>query len=458
VARLAQALEAAVRPGEVLDVVADHASPLVNAHSINVSILDEEYQVWRLVLSRRSSPQVRMRFATYPVDAPLPSRDALVTRRPVVIRGIADRDRRWPALAQVAVSEVAWVVLPLICSDRLLGTLGLGWTRPQVFDEAQVAWCQRVADLTAGALSRAELFDQEEQGRTAAEDLAMRLGLLQDLTSRLSEAVDLATVADLVVGAGLRALDADAAAIGLLDGEPTLTALASVGVPADRLPRWSTHDVSGSARVRDLRATLRPILVTSPVDREAGLLGLDGQDDDFQASATLPLVVAGDLVGIVGYAWRHPRTFDSHDLAFLSAIAANAANPATILARLDGYFAAFKDGEMATVALVVLDPGTGELAYACARHLPPLGTNITIGRPQSSTRIRPDQVLLLYSDGLVERRDQDLYESLDTLAERATTLFDHPNLSLGAGFLIKSMDASSKVVDDTALLALRRHG
>jgi serine phosphatase RsbU (regulator of sigma subunit) len=571
VARLAQALAGAVRPAEVLDVVADAAASLLNARSINVSILDKDRQVLRLVVSRRSSPQVRMQFETYPLDAPYPTRDALTLRQPVLLAGVEDRDRRYPALAQVPVSEVAWAVLPLIAEDRALGTIGLGWAMPQAFDEAQMTLCQGVADLTAAALSRAQLFDDEEQARTAAEDLATRLGLLQNLTSQLSEATDLATVGDLVVGAGLRALDADAAAIGLLDDGSTFTSLASVGIPSELLPRWSTHDVSGLAQVCDLRATLRPVVVTSRADGDTRYPDL-GRRDAFQAIAAVPLVTAGTLVGIMGYAWNHPRAFDSHDLAFLTAIASHAATaidrsrlldranhvaetlqrallpetltdlhgwdlascyipalegtsvggdwydsfvttdgrvvlalgdvagkgiraaavmgavrsalrayatldpaPATVLARLDDYFAAFKDGEMATVAVAVLDPETGDLTYACAGHLPPLlvdpqsarwldeatspplGTDIHTVRPQVTTRIAPGQVLLLYSDGLVERRDEDLYESLVTLAERAAALPGHKDLRAAIDLLIKNLDAPSKVIDDTALMALRRH-
>ena len=149
--------------------------------------------------------------------------------------------------------------------------------------------------------------------------------------------------------------------------------------------------------------------------------------------------------------------------------------PATVLARLDGYFAAFKDGEMATFAVAVLDPGTGDLTYACAGHLPPLlvdqrparwldqATTPPLGAPtphrpaETTIRIAPGQVLLLYSDGLVERRDQDLYETLDTLAERAAALPGHTDLHAATDLLIKNLAAPSKVIDDTALLALRRH-
>jgi serine phosphatase RsbU (regulator of sigma subunit) len=66
-------------------------------------------------------------------------------------------------------------------------------------------------------------------------------------------------------------------------------------------------------------------------------------------------------------------------------------------------------------------------------------------------------VLVLYSDGLVERRDQGLQESIKLLATRAAGLADAPDLDSAATSLIEQLDAPHRVVDDVALLVLRRH-
>jgi serine phosphatase RsbU (regulator of sigma subunit) len=570
VSALAQALSAAVRPGQVLDVLADVGRPLVGAQSINISLLDRTEQSLRLVVSRRSAPQLRMQFASYPVDAPYPTCDVVTTRMPVFIHTLEERDRRYPALASIEVDQRAWAVLPLLAGERLLGTVGLGWADPQAFDADLVQGCEQVAGLTAAALARAQLFDDMDQARTAAEDLARRLGVLQTLTGQLAEATDLGTVGDLVVEAGLGVLGADAATVGLLDDRTTFTAMASVGVPDGLIPRWSTHDVSNSPQVRDLLSQRRPVVVTSLADRDARFPDSTRTDDTFHASATLPLVTGGSLVGVLAYAWRQPRTFDEHDLAYLSAIASNAATaidrsqllvrtnqvaetlqralmpeavvagagwdvasryvpaiegthvggdwydgfraadgrlvlvlgdvagkgvraaavmgavrsavrayarreptPSTVLAHLDDYFAAFKPEEMVTCALVVLTPDTGDLIYASAGHLPPLivdghsvrwldrattpplGANTGVQRLQAHDRVEDGEVLLLFTDGLVERRDQDIYESLDRLGAAAGRL-TVDDLADATHELIQELAHPAKVVDDTALLALRR--
>src|SRR5262249_44133034 len=82
---LAAQLSAAVTPQEVLDIVADRVGALLGAHMINISVLNPAGDTLSLVITRQTSKGAQDRFATYPVDAPLPSRDALMSRQPVLI-------------------------------------------------------------------------------------------------------------------------------------------------------------------------------------------------------------------------------------------------------------------------------------------------------------------------------------------------------------------------------------
>jgi serine phosphatase RsbU (regulator of sigma subunit) len=560
----------------------------LGADSIDISVLDETGQVLRLVTSRRSAPQTRIRFATYRADDPYPSREALRTRVPVLIHSVRERDERWPALSGTQAERAAWMVLPLLADGVPLGTVGLGWVRPQSFGPGQIRLCQQVTDLAAAALARAQRFDAEHEARAAAEELAHRLGVLQALTGDLAQATDLATVGDLVVGAGLRALEADAATIGVMEGTDRLTILSTMGLSPDVIPRWSTHDISGSGIARDVMTRGEPVVVTSLADRATRYPDDVGGEESFESSATLPLLVGGQPVGLVAYGWRKRRTFDDPDLEYLTAIAFHAAaaidrsrllaarertaetlqrallpqviselpgwdlatcyipavegtqvggdwydafrtrdglivlaigdvagkgvhaaavmgavrsalrafaivdpTPATILTRLDAYFAAFKSGEMVTCTVALLDPETGNLTYASAGHLPPLvvhpprdtpvqhpscqvrwledattpplGANITpaVGEPtprgQAEAVLGPGQVLLLYSDGLLERRDCGLQDCLDDLADASGHLPVVPHLTDAISELTTTLRTPTSVVDDIAVLALRRH-
>jgi serine phosphatase RsbU (regulator of sigma subunit) len=584
---IAVALSGAQTAAAVLDVLADLGGPLLGADSIDISVLDESGQVLRLVTSRRSAPQTRIRFASYRADDPYPSRDALRTCAPVLIHSVEDRDERWPALRGTQAERAAWMVLPLLAEGVPLGTVGLGWARPQSLDAEQVRRCRQVTDLAAAALARAQRFDAEHEARAAAEELAHRLGVLQALTGELAQATDLATVGDLIVGAGLRALEADAATIAVIEETDQLTIVSTMGLSPEVIPRWSTHDIGGSAIARDVLTTGEPVVITSLTDRKARYPDDVRGEEAFESSATLPLLVGARPIGLVAYGWRKRRIFDDPDLEYLTAIAFHAAaaidrsrllaarertaetlqrallpqvirqlagwdlatcyipavegtqvggdwydafrtsdgrivlalgdvagkgvhaaavmgavrsalrafalvdpTPATILTRLDAYFAVFKSGEMVTCLVAVLDPGTGELTYASAGHLPPLvvhpphdapvelargdgrwlesattpplGANITPAtdaprqREQAQAVLEPGQVLLLYSDGLLERRDRGLQDCLNDLAGASADLPVVPDLSDAITTLTAALRTPTSVVDDVAVLALRR--
>jgi len=108
--------------------------------------------------------------------------------------------------------------------------------------------------------------------------------------------------------------------------------------------------------------------------------------------------------------------------------------PHGILAHLDTVIAEQESARPATCLLAVADPNRGRWTLASAGHLPPalfvagratelihtpvgppLGTGVG-GYAQDTVDLLPDQILLLYTDGLVERRGEDIDISLARLA------------------------------------------
>ncbi|MFF7457203.1 SpoIIE family protein phosphatase [Kitasatospora sp. NPDC008115] len=108
--------------------------------------------------------------------------------------------------------------------------------------------------------------------------------------------------------------------------------------------------------------------------------------------------------------------------------------PHRILRQLDTVIAANESARPATCLLALADPGRGRWTFSSAGHLPPalvapgrptellrvptgppLGTGLG-GYQQCDRELRPDETLLLYTDGLVERRGEDIDASLARLA------------------------------------------
>lgn len=129
-------------------------------------------------------------------------------------------------------------------------------------------------------------------------------------------------------------------------------------------------------------------------------------------------------------------------------------------------------GYFATVICVRLDP-TGNLQWASAGHLPPLvlrpdgtaellrteptpplGTGYGDNVPLNRYHLEPEDTLIIYTDGLVERRDQAIGESIELLAARAAP---HAKASLTelVDVLVTARDHPASTGDDVAVLAAR---
>jgi anti-sigma regulatory factor (Ser/Thr protein kinase) len=123
------------------------------------------------------------------------------------------------------------------------------------------------------------------------------------------------------------------------------------------------------------------------------------------------------------------------------------------------------------VLYLVLDRETGELAFSAAGHPPPLvlapdgprflegGRSVPIGASdpavfrEASAVLAPGSSLLLYTDGLVERRDEPLDQRLDKLA--AVAGGDGEGLDALCERVIEAVLGEGEHDDDVALLAVR---
>jgi anti-sigma regulatory factor (Ser/Thr protein kinase) len=144
-----------------------------------------------------------------------------------------------------------------------------------------------------------------------------------------------------------------------------------------------------------------------------------------------------------------------------------------VLGRLDALTHSIEGPELATVVYVVLDPETGRLEYATAGHPPPvvlspgkepvlleegrgppLGAMLDSTYALSEARLDPGDTLVLYTDGLVERRDMWIDDGLALLVDHARAwaggdpgdLVDH---------LVGTLLGGGRPDDDVAVLALR---
>jgi PAS domain S-box-containing protein len=144
--------------------------------------------------------------------------------------------------------------------------------------------------------------------------------------------------------------------------------------------------------------------------------------------------------------------------------------PAFALERLNELAWGMDRSVMATLVYLVFDPASGQVRLASAGHLPPLKTNpdgsteyledgrsLPLGVKSATTYTEAEHLLsagatlLLYTDGLIERRGTPIDVGLARLA--ASSSAEHDDVEELCDHLITALDPTGE--DDVALLALR---
>jgi serine phosphatase RsbU (regulator of sigma subunit) len=278
--------------------------------------------------------------------------------------------------------------VPLLVEGRVVGVLHVGTLAPRRFDEEDVRLLQMAADRAALAIELALLV--EERTMTAA--LQRQL-----LPHRLPEV------------AGLRISTKYQPAVGARVGGDWYDVF--------RLPDQSValvigdttgHGVGAAAGMAEVRTALRAYARLRIALHEMVAM-LNELMQEIESSPTTLSLIALDL-----------------DAAELTGISAG--HPPALLLRPDG---------------------TREFVFGASG--PPLGRPISSGYEAESVPFPPGSGLVLYTDGLIERRGESIDIGLGRL--RSADLDRHAGLAL-ADRLFAQLEADQPAEDDVAVLAV----
>ena len=153
----------------------------------------------------------------------------------------------------------------------------------------------------------------------------------------------------------------------------------------------------------------------------------------------------------------------------LRGLAITGAGPGTLLDWLNSAAAHFTDGVLGTAVCGLYDPADRTLLWARAGHLPPalvrdgkaeqlplpegllLGADPDASYAEKVTRLRLGDTLLLFTDGLIERRDEPIDEAIAGLLRAAS----RPVGDIGGYADHLLGQAASNTGDDACLVAVR---
>ena len=182
----------------------------------------------------------------------------------------------------------------------------------------------------------------------------------------------------------------------------------------------------------------------------------------------------GLVIGDVAGHGMAAATYMGHLRSAVRAYALDAESPADLLGKLSR-FADHEHSRMATVIYATFNLDTWIVDFARAGHPyplllgadgtatyladaggPPLGTGAVADYDEQRVTLGSGETLLLYTDGLIERRGQPLSDGEAALVEAAIAAPDDPELMCRA--IIERLTQGTKTADDIAVLAVRSVG
>jgi serine phosphatase RsbU (regulator of sigma subunit)/anti-sigma regulatory factor (Ser/Thr protein kinase) len=312
-------------------------------------------------------------------------------RRPIFIADIDHADVLNPILRQKGVRSVLGV--PLILEADLVGVLHVGSLKPREFTNEDAAVLQLAATRVAPAIERARLFEALEREHRAA--FMLQRSLLPD---QLPELAGLPVAAryfparDAVGGDWYDVMELPRGKVGIAIGDV-------VG-----------HGISAAALMGQLRTALRAY-------------ALDGYEPTqiLERLNRLLQTIRGRGMATAAYA-----TFDQEKSTLRFA---SAGHPPPVIASADG-----------EARLLEVSPGA------------PLGALPYSSYVEGEVTLQDGDILVLYTDGLVEMREQPLDVGLDRLLEAVSGAIspDHACRQIARGLVPKE-----GARDDIAFVALQ---
>ena len=382
----------------VVAILHDRLHRDIDVDNTSIALLEEDRELLRFWHARPYGGGVTERYHLAALSRPTPVAAAIAGQIPIVIEDRDDVGDRFPGMAAEFVEggiESA-VVVPLVrATGEAIGALFTGWQERREIAPEAVEHCESVGAAAVEGIERIRIAAREHR-------------LVQEFQERL--------------------------------------------LAVDR--RAPTAAVAARYRPSD----------------DAYLLGGDWYDVSTLEDGSLAVSI-GDVVGKGLVA----ATVMSQLRSAVGAIAAQSVSVDDVVARVDGYASRIGDAEGSTLVYLLLRPD-GSLSWCSAGHPPPLvagadrsmylqspqrgplASGVALPLNRGETRLDPTELVLLYTDGLVERRGEVIDEGLDRLTAVVDANRHLPVADLCEAIIDGMSPGGAGFGDDIAIIAMRRPG
>lgn len=388
---LARSLSGSTTTDEVCQLIGEFGPAILGVEAVLVGLIDFDRRVLRLIAAADVHEATGHRYHELPLAAHTPLTDAIRTGQPIFIANTADGADRYPLLADDAnrVGVVSSLTEPLRRTDgTVIGTMGVTWSVERTRDDNELALFDTLITLFAQTLDRTIATDSRSELIANLRDHV--LGTVPTVTG-LEVAVRYVPAHDHL------GLGGDWYDIIELDQDRTCVIVGDV----------AGHGVEATARMGQIQAVVHALI----------RLNLD----------------LGSVFDLAEHA-----LIDLHD------------------------------HYLATVDLFIIDRSTATLQHVSAGHVPPIvwtpdsgasllegGRRRLLGNPAGLAPVETvafpaGSVLVAYTDGLIERRDEPLDHSLERLRNLVAQHAAHPT-NVIADELLNRLSRAGTQPDDIAL-------
>lgn len=396
---LAEALVRAVSLNDVAAAVVTYGTAATGARCAHVILHGDQDSMAVSLVGGHAVPTHHLKD---PKDATVnvasPWIDAAQRSSPITFRSTAELYDAYPELAPMRLlpSTGAVITTPLSSTGSTCGAVTFGFGRRGRLPAATRATVSQVASLAGHAVRRAVLYETEHHSAKALQRAFL---------------------------------------------PPQLEDIAGLSFASRYLPAGGAFDIGG----------------------------------DWYDVIALPGPKVGLIIGdVAGHGIQAARIMAALRSA-LRAFATVDPSPGQILSRLNAYTDMFKPDEFATVLVGIFDSADGRLRYASAGHPPPIvigedgssqllsgALNPPLGIPhgpyeENEQPFSPGCALVIYTDGLIERRGRDVDAGVAELARAATVERGRSPDEL-CDRIVFELLAGVELFDDAALLVAVRGG
>ncbi len=396
-ARMVEALQRASEPDEVLSQAHAVAAEWFGVAHTTLAVLDRDGAYVQATHEPPFSAGISGRYRRLGVDAPIPSCAAIRERRAVTVADRDDVRRQFPEAADdyVRAGTHAALAVPLLTpSGTAHGSLTAAWSADRQSTDDDIHWFTQIASVVSDTLDRIRVAQRDQETLRAFQEQLLVINQRSPIA---------------VVTARY-----NASADHLLVGGDWY----DVSTRSDGALRLSIGDVVG----KGLSAARVMAQLRSAVGTAAGWI--EDPDEVLRVVDAYADQLPGALCATLSYMLLCP----DGTLTWCSA-----GHPAPIVATED--------------AVIRLDQG----------RRPPLAARPDVHVTPGSATLEPGALLLLYTDGLIERRGEELTTGERRLMSTVRSV-NHLPLDLLCDALLDALRPDDGYRDDVAILALHTCG